>query len=57
MHGDAGSNLFHQGLTKETDDPDAMAATMSKPCVLERPAGAKGRFREHSGGRFGTQSS
>jgi colicin import membrane protein len=45
----AGSNLFHQGVAKETDDPDAVAATMSKPgVVLKRPAGSNGRFSEHS---------
>jgi colicin import membrane protein len=26
----AGSNLFHQGAATETDDPDVVAATMSK---------------------------
>ena len=45
----AGSNLFHQGVAKETDDPDVVAATMSKPgVVLKRPAGSNGRFAEHS---------
>src|SRR5215831_11054103 len=45
----AGSNLFHQGAAKETDDPDVVAATMSKPgVVLKRPAGSNGRFAEHS---------
>lgn len=36
----AGSNLFHQGFAKETDDPDVIAATMAKPgAVLKiRPA-------------------
>lgn len=43
----AGSNLFHQGFAKETDDADVVAATMSKPgVVLRRPAGSNGRFRE-----------
>src|SRR5205814_8800013 len=46
----AGSNLFHQGVAKETDDPDVVAATMSKPgVVLKRPAGSSGRFPEHAG--------
>jgi colicin import membrane protein len=46
----AGSNLFHQGIAKETDDPDVVAATMSKPgVVLKRPAGSNGRFAEQSG--------
>jgi colicin import membrane protein len=45
----AGSNLFHQGAAKETDDPEVIAATMSKPgVVLKRPAGSTGRFAEHS---------
>jgi hypothetical protein len=45
----AGSNLFHQGVAKQTDDPDVVAATMSKPgVVLRRPAGSNGRFAEHS---------
>jgi colicin import membrane protein len=35
----AGSNLFHQGIAKETDDPEVVAATMAKPgVVLKRPA-------------------
>jgi colicin import membrane protein len=43
----AGSNLFHQGFAKETDDADVVAATMSKPgVVLRRPAGSNGRFGE-----------
>jgi hypothetical protein len=45
----AGSNLFHQGVARETDDPDVVAATMSKPgVILRRPAGSSGRFAEHS---------
>ena len=45
----AGSNLFHQGVAKETDDPDVVAATMSKPgVVLKRPAGSNGCFAEQS---------
>src|ERR1700756_2818692 len=45
----AGSNLFHQGIAKETDDPEVVAATMAKPGeVLKRPAGSSGRFAEHS---------
>src|ERR1700759_1176205 len=45
----AGSNLFHQGVARETDDPDVVAATMSKPgLVLKRPAGSDGRFAEQS---------
>lgn len=45
----AGSNLFHQGIARETDDPDVVAATMSKPgVILKRPAGSTRRFAEHS---------
>ncbi|WP_338156279.1 hypothetical protein [Bradyrhizobium elkanii] len=45
----AGSNLFHQGVAKESDDPDVVAATISKPgVVLKRPVGSNGRFGEHS---------
>jgi colicin import membrane protein len=45
----AGSNLFHQGVARETDDPDVIAATMSKPgVILRRPAGSSGRFAEHA---------
>ena len=45
----AGSNLFHQGVARETDDPDVVAATMSKPgVILKRPAGSSGRFAAHS---------
>ena len=32
----AGSNLFHQDFTKETDDPDVVAVTMSKPGMVLR---------------------
>jgi len=46
----AGSNLFHQGFAKETDDPDVIAATMAQPgVVLKRPAGSSGRFAEQAG--------
>lgn len=46
----AGSNLFHQGAAKETDDAEVVAATMSKPgVVLKRPAGSNGHFAEHAG--------
>jgi colicin import membrane protein len=46
----AGSNLFHQRIAKETDDPAVVAATMSKPgVVLKRPAGSSGLFAEHAG--------
>jgi colicin import membrane protein len=45
----AGGNLFHQGIAKETDDPEVVSATMSKPgLLLKRPAGSNGRFAEHA---------
>lgn len=45
----SGNNLFHQGVAKETDDPEVFAATISKPgVVLKRPAGSSGRFAEYS---------
>ncbi|WP_407112461.1 cell envelope biogenesis protein TolA [Bradyrhizobium sp. LMG 9283] len=43
----ASSNLFHQGVAKETNDPDIVAATMAKPgVVLRRPVGSDGPFTE-----------
>lgn len=43
----AKSNLFHQGIAKETDDPDIVAATMASPgIVLKRPVGSDGAFTE-----------
>jgi hypothetical protein len=45
----ADSNLFHQGVAKESHDPDVIAATMAKPgVVLRRPVGSDGRFGEHA---------
>lgn len=45
----AGSNLFHQGVAKESGNPDVIAATMSKPgVVLRRPVGSDGPFRENA---------
>jgi len=45
----AGSNLFHQGVARESGDPDVVAATVSKPgVVLRRPVGSNGPFREHA---------
>ena len=45
----AKSNLFHQGIAKETDDPDVVAATMAAPgVVLRRPVGSDGPFTEHA---------
>src|SRR5690349_22254676 len=46
----AGSNLFHQGLAKESSDPEVIAATMSKPgVVLRRPVGSDAPFSEDPG--------
>jgi hypothetical protein len=45
----ADSNLFHQGAAKQSEDPDAVAATMAKPgVVLKRPVGSNGPFKEHA---------
>jgi len=45
----ADSNLFHQGVAKESHDPDVIAATMAKPgVVLRRPVGSDGSFSEHA---------
>lgn len=45
----ARSNLFHQGFAKETDDPDVVAVTISRPgMVLRRPAGSSGLFGERA---------
>jgi hypothetical protein len=45
----ADSNLFHQGVAKESQDPDVIAATMAKPgVVLKRPVGSDGPFGEHA---------
>jgi hypothetical protein len=45
----ADSNLFHQGVAKESTDPDVIAATMKKPgVVLKRPVGSDGPFGEHA---------
>ena len=45
----ADSNLFHQGAAKESDDPDVIAAAMTKPgVVLRRPVGSDGSFGEHA---------
>lgn len=45
----ADSNLFHQGMAKESHDPDVIVATMAKPgVVLKRPVGSDGPFGEHA---------
>jgi hypothetical protein len=44
------SNLFHQGLAHEVDDPSVVASTSAKPgVVLRRPVGSSGPFTEHAG--------
>src|SRR5438045_473868 len=43
------TNLFHQGVAKEVDDPEVIAATMRKPgVILKRPVGSNGTFKEHA---------
>jgi len=45
----AGSNLFHQGVAKESDDRKIIDAAMEKPgIILQRPVGSDGPFREHA---------
>lgn len=45
----ADSNLFNEGVAKESDDPDVIEATMAAPgVVLKRPVGSNGPFREHA---------
>ena len=45
----ADSNLFHQGVAKESDDPDVIATTIAKPgVILKRPVGSDRPFREHA---------
>src|SRR3954451_17192892 len=42
------TNLFHQGVAKQADDPEIIAATMRKPgVILRRPIGSNGSFKEH----------
>jgi colicin import membrane protein len=43
----ADSNLFRQGVAKESDDPDVVAATMPG-VILRRPVGSNGPFRKHA---------
>lgn len=43
------SNLFHQGFAREVDDPEIIAATLSKPgVILKRPVGSDGPFKEQA---------
>jgi hypothetical protein len=45
----ADSNLFHQGVAKQSEDADVIAATMAAPgVVLKRPVGSSGPFKEHA---------
>jgi hypothetical protein len=45
----AGRNLFHDGVAKESEDPDVIAAATAKPgVVLKRPVGSKASFKEHA---------
>jgi hypothetical protein len=45
----ADSNLFHQGVAKQSEDPDVIAATMAAPgVVLKRPVGSSGPFKEQA---------
>ena len=45
----ADSNLFHQGVAKQSSDPDVIAATMARPgVVLKRPVGSTRPFSEHA---------
>lgn len=45
----SGQNLFHQGLARETGDPDIVAATMEKPgVVLRRAVGTNRPYQEHA---------
>ncbi|WP_407157704.1 cell envelope biogenesis protein TolA [Bradyrhizobium sp. STM 3557] len=45
----ADSNLFHQGVARESTDPDVVAATLAKPgVILKRPVGSSGPFREEA---------
>ena len=45
----ADSDLFHQGASKQSEDPDVIAATMAAPgVVLKRAVGSSGPFKEHA---------
>jgi colicin import membrane protein len=45
----ARTNIFQQGLAKETHDAAIVTATMAKPgVVLRRPVGSNGPFTEHA---------
>ena len=41
--------LFHQGVAKESNDPEVLAAVMSKPgVILRRPVGSDAPFKENA---------
>ncbi|WKA29793.1 cell envelope biogenesis protein TolA [Bradyrhizobium roseum] len=45
----ADSNLFHQGVARQSEDPDVVAATMEMPgVVLKRPVGSNGPFKQNA---------
>src|SRR3954447_5967525 len=45
----AGSNLFHQGVARESDDTQIIDAAMEKPgIIIQRPVGSDAPFREHA---------
>lgn len=45
----ADSNLFHQGVARESEHPDVVAATMEMPgVVLKRPVGSNGPFKQNA---------
>jgi colicin import membrane protein len=42
------TNLFHQGVAKEVNDPDVIAATMRQSgLILKRPIGSNGPSAGH----------
>ena len=42
-------NLFHDGVAKESEDPDVIAATMAAPgVVLKRSVGSNAPFKEQA---------
>lgn len=45
----ADSNLFHQGVARESEDPNVIAATMEMPgFVLKRPVGSNGPYKQNA---------
>jgi colicin import membrane protein len=44
-----GAESNHQGVAKESKDPEVVTATMAKPgLILRRPVGSNGPFTEHA---------